>query len=136
MVVLYLNANSLFNKLTELMVLSAAEDVQIICITETWLCCEILDAEVQIPNFTVFREDRADNSRYGGSAIYVHNSLQAERLDWFLGLESLAVRIKLDVIELDVACIYRSTALVTIKDNSNLCALWKTCKSIMRESYY
>ena len=40
------------------MVLSAAEDVQIICITETWLCCEILDAEVQIPNFTVFREDR------------------------------------------------------------------------------
>ena len=124
MKVLYLNANSLFNKLTELMVLSAAEDVQIICITETWLCCEILDAEVQIPNFTVFREDRADNSRYGGSAIYVHNSLQAERLDWFLGLESLAVRIKLDVIELDVACIYRSTALVTIKDNSKLmCAL-------------
>ena len=35
--VLYLNANSLFNKLTELMILSAAEDVQIICITETWL---------------------------------------------------------------------------------------------------
>ena len=36
----------------------------------------------------------------------------------------MAVRIKLDVIELDVACIYRSTALVTIKDNSKLmCAL-------------
>ena len=33
MKVLYLNANSLFNKLTELMVLSAAEDVQVICIT-------------------------------------------------------------------------------------------------------
>ena len=31
----------------------------------TWLCCDILDAEVQIPNFTVFREDRADNSQYG-----------------------------------------------------------------------
>ena len=45
-------------------------------------------------------------------------------MDWFLGLESLAVRIKLDVIELDVACIYRSTALVNIKDNSKLmCAL-------------
>ena len=52
------------------------------------------------------------------------NSLQAERLDWFRGLESLAVRIKLDVIELDVACIYQSTALVNIKDNSKLmCAL-------------
>ena len=75
---------------------------------------------MQIPNFTVFREDRADESRYGGSAIYVHNSLQAERLDWFLGLESLAVRIKLDVIELDVACIYRSTALVGINNNNKL----------------
>ena len=41
-------------------------------------------------------------------------------MDWFLGLESLAVRIKFDVIELDVACIYRSTALVNIQDKSKL----------------
>ena len=46
-----------------------------------------------IPNFNIFREDRSNGTRYGGSAIYVHKSLKVERLDWFNGLESLAVNI-------------------------------------------
>ena len=54
--ILYLNANSMFNELTEIMVLSTAKDIQVICITETWLCCDILDAEVQIKKTSISRK--------------------------------------------------------------------------------
>ena len=69
---LYTNANSLYNKMTELMVLSETHDVQIICVTESWLNSDIVDAEVSIPNFNLFRADRPNDTRFGGSAIFVH----------------------------------------------------------------
>ena len=120
MLILYTNANSLLNKVTELTVMSESYDVQIICITETWLNADILDAEVFIPNFNIFREDRSNNMRYGGSAIYVHKSFKVERLDWFTGLESLAVSIVTKTVKFNVVCLYRSTSLADIKDNSDL----------------
>ena len=120
MKILYTNANSLLNKVTELTVMSESYNVQVICITETWLNADILDAEVTIPNFNIFREDRSNGTRYGGSAIYVHKSLKVERLDWFNGLESLAVNIVTESIRFNVVCLYRSTSLVDIRDNSEL----------------
>ena len=45
---MYTNANSLYNKMTELMVLSETHDVQIICVTESCLNSDIVDAEVSI----------------------------------------------------------------------------------------
>ena len=83
--VLYSNVNSLFNKVNELSVLAIKESVQIICITETKVNSSISDAEIALPNFTLFREDSKNNTRYCGSAIYVHCNLKAERLDWFKG---------------------------------------------------
>ena len=62
---LYTNANSLYNKMTELMVLSETHDVQIICVTESWLNSDIVDAEVSIPNFNLFRADRPNDTRFG-----------------------------------------------------------------------
>ena len=73
MKILYTNANSLLNKVTELTVMSESYNVQVICITETWLNADILDAEVTIPNFNIFLEDRSSSSRYGGAAIYVQS---------------------------------------------------------------
>ena len=48
-------------------------NVKVICIMETWLNADILDAEVTIPNFNIFLEDRSSSSRYGGAAIYVQS---------------------------------------------------------------
>ena len=62
---LYTNANFLYNKMTELMVLSETHDVQIICVTESWLNSDIVDAEVSIPNFNLFRADRPNDTRFG-----------------------------------------------------------------------
>ena len=53
MKILYTNANSLLNKVTELTVMSESYNVQVICITETWLNADILVAEVTIPDLII-----------------------------------------------------------------------------------
>ena len=53
--------NSLYNKMTELMVLSETHDVQIICVTESWLNSDIVDAEVSMGIFQNYRMLRCDN---------------------------------------------------------------------------
>jgi hypothetical protein len=49
----------------------------ILCISETWLDRTVTDCELDIPNYTLFRNDR--NRRGGGVAIYVSDVLTASR---------------------------------------------------------
>ena len=105
------------NKIIELR--QVANQYKIICITESHLAPEnVTEAEVSIPNFRTFREDRSDNSGFGGSVIYVHNSLKVSKLDWFAKTESLAVKIHTsnDKI-LNVICVYRSPNLTKVENN-------------------
>ena len=120
MKVLYSNVRSIYNKIGELKVMASLYSPQIICITETWINSDILDAEIQIPNFTIYREDRKNDTRYGGSAIYVHNCLDVQRLDWFNGLESLALHIKSDTHEFTVITLYRATSRKTFAANQDM----------------
>ena len=53
------------------------------CVTETHFNEEIHDAEISVPNYVVHREDRGGSTKGGGSAIYTHNSLSVEKIDWF-----------------------------------------------------
>ena len=46
------------------------------CITETHLNEAILDAEIQLSNYTIYREDRKGRS-HGGVCTYVRNDLVA-----------------------------------------------------------
>ena len=39
-------------------------------LTETWLKPEILDAEIHIPGYNIFRSDRIKRIRGGGSPIF------------------------------------------------------------------
>ena len=90
------------------------------CVTETHFKEEITDAEISIPNFVVHREDRCGNTKGGGSAIYTHNSLLVEKLDWFKGSESIAIKVSLKTIILHIVCLYRSTSLTTLEQNEKL----------------
>jgi hypothetical protein len=49
----------------------------ILCISETWLDRTVTDCELDIPNYTLFRNDR--NRRGGGVAIYVSDVLTTSR---------------------------------------------------------
>ena len=75
---IYTNAQSLYNKLSELRQRCHAE-TKLIAITESWLSPSITDGEIFIPNMNIFRADRP-NERGGGVALYLHSSFQANVL--------------------------------------------------------
>ena len=50
-----------------------------IALTETWVNCDISDAELYKENFDLFRADRDDRSR-GGTAIYLNSDLNCKQI--------------------------------------------------------
>ncbi len=64
--ILYFNARSLIPKFDELYVLAESQKPDIICVTETWLCINIMDNEISIPGYNVHRLDR---NRHGGGIL-------------------------------------------------------------------
>ena len=99
-----------------------AKKYRIICIVESHLSSlNVEEAEVTIPNFRVFREDRKNNSGFGGSVIFVHNSLKVSKLDWFENTESLAVKVHISNDKIvNVVCVYRSPNLTKAENNKLL----------------
>ena len=65
------NAHSITNKLPLLHSLVISKDLDIFCITESWLQSSIKDGEVAPCDFTVYRHDR--DTRGGGVLIAVSN---------------------------------------------------------------
>ena len=71
--ILSLNARSLLPKIESLQLLVEAEDLDVICVVETWLSAEILDAEISIQGYQCFRCER--NRHGGGIVVYVRDCL-------------------------------------------------------------
>ena len=80
------------------------------CLTETHLQGHHLDAELQIQNYTIFRQDRINREK-GGSAVYIHNSITAAVIESFEAPDSLAVQLDLCSCKLIIVCVYRSQSL-------------------------
>ena len=74
---LYLNARSVMNKLDELAVVVEACNPDVVGITESWATGEIMDSELSMEGYVLFREDRRDCEavRGGGVILYVKESL-------------------------------------------------------------
>ena len=66
----HINAQSLITKLDEIKLLIENEDLDILCISETWLEPNILDDLISIKNYNVFRNDNPLNSR-GSGGMYI-----------------------------------------------------------------
>ena len=64
----------------------------VICVSETWLSADILDSEIYLPNYQLFRLDR--NRRGGGVAMYIHSSIPAFLLQATSTLEVLLIQVK------------------------------------------
>ena len=71
--IIYYNACSLLPKLDELQVVCEATRPDVICIVETWLDISVIDNEIVLSGYQLFRLDR--NRHGGGVAVYVHDSL-------------------------------------------------------------
>ena len=77
--ILYYNARSLLPKLDELSATIEAHDFpDVVCIVESWLCRDIREQEIAIPNYNVFRHDR--NRHGGGILLYVKDAYVTSEL--------------------------------------------------------
>ena len=98
--ILYFNARSLLQKLTELQLIAMAHLPSVICITESWLCSDIKDNEIYIPGYQVVRLDRNRNG--GGVLMYVSVDLHFSVLSNPDNLELLTIAVSLST----KACIF------------------------------
>jgi len=65
------------NKLDDIRLTVTNLQPHIISISETWLHNNINDDLIKIPNYSVFRNDRADK-KGGGVAVWIHNSIRCK----------------------------------------------------------
>ena len=75
-------------------------------ITETWLDPKVEDAEVLIPDYTIFRGDRYERQR-GGAAIYINDKIRPKKVsDFSNGVVDIVI-VKSSIMDAIFICIYR-----------------------------
>ena len=84
-------------------------DIDILCVSETWLLNETPKAQVYIPDFKIFR---CDDGRGGGVCIYVNNLLKTNVINLSFskkpGIEDVWVSVQSGMLPaIIVGCIYR-----------------------------
>ena len=65
---------NLYPKLDEIRLLVLESEPDILRLTETWLNDSHTNSEIHIPNYNLYRKDRADG--YGGVVLYTHSRLE------------------------------------------------------------
>ena len=110
-VIFYTNACGIVNKIHELQVAAEMYNAKILCVTETHLNSDIVNAEVNLKGYNIFRKDRNTGKKCGGSCIYVHNTISANLLESFDAPDSVAIEVNLNTISLLLICVYRSQNL-------------------------
>ena len=103
--ILLTNIQSLRPKVDELSVIAANLKVDIICLTETWLTNEIDDCLMNIPGYSIVRNDRRCR-RGGGTTIYIRNGLCFSVVPVDLISEIEGTFIDLPSINLGMFCLY------------------------------
>ena len=76
MVCLYINAWSIINKFDEFLATINCYHPDIVGIVESWTTNEILDSELIVPGYLLFRQDRPTNRHGGGVLLYVKECLK------------------------------------------------------------
>ena len=73
----HINSQSLLCNFNEVKLLIRSRDVDILCVSETWLNANVLDTYIDIPGFKVFRND---GGKGGGTCIYVNDILKVTKV--------------------------------------------------------
>ncbi len=84
-------------------------NIDILCISETWLQANTPDGYVDIPNYKIFR---CDNGRGGGVCTYVHNTLSPSIINLDVqrptGVEDVWVKVQCRKLPAIITgCVYR-----------------------------
>lgn len=105
----HLNVRSLFPQFNLFSDLIINNNLDIMCVSESWLNQEILNEVVAIPDFHLFRKDR--EGRGGGVCVFTRSFLQVQQvmLDFVSpeGVEYLFLNVNLHRNRLLICVIYR-----------------------------
>jgi hypothetical protein len=71
---------ALCNKLDEINTVALQNNVDIICLSETWCNSNIPDESVQLNGFTTFRKDRQDGRAGGGVICYIRDFIPVMKI--------------------------------------------------------
>ena len=95
------------NKVAHLRDLAIESNSPFIVLTETWLNEDILDAEITIPKYILYRSDRANRRSHGGSCAYVRSDLSSKLILSHSNGTCESLAIKVNNFESIVVCMYR-----------------------------
>ena len=93
--IMHLNIHYLYSKIDELRILlSQQQNIDILCICETFLQDEFCNEEIQLENYQLFRKDRKSNG--GGLVVYVKENLRCSQRDDLHvdGIEAMWLEVK------------------------------------------
>ena len=82
------------------------KNVDLICITETWLQSHIHNNIVSVPGYSIERRDRS-NGQHGGVCIYIRNSIKYQVLHDMMNteIEALWVKLRTSCLPRGISCI-------------------------------
>ncbi|XP_037792643.1 uncharacterized protein LOC119587991 [Penaeus monodon] len=105
----HINAQSLLSKTNDVELLVQEREIDVLCISETWLTNDLEDKYVCFSNYNIYRQDKG---RGGGVAIYVRDNLKVNPLNLTAskidGVEDLWLSIQCRKLpSVIIGCIYR-----------------------------
>ena len=116
----YLNVVSLSAHFADIKNLIRANDLQIICMTETCLKPIIPSSFVEIGGYNLVRRDRIDRAR-GGIAIYARSDIKIREYSLSTcdggALENLIVTLDLKKVTIVLGIVYRSHRVCTVAES-------------------
>ena len=86
--------------------INSSDSIPFICFTESWLKNHITEAQITIPNYEIFRQDRK-NRQCGGVLQYIHSSLPVSDVSTYDDDICEAIVCHIKSINTKVAAVYR-----------------------------
>ena len=112
----YTNAQSFINKYDEFVhtMITADSRPQIIGITESWCNKDVIDSEINIDGYTLYRKDRS-GSKGGGVLLYVDNNLKSVPVN-SLNLHTFndAIWCEINVDSVDISVCHHMCIILTV----------------------
>jgi exonuclease III len=105
-----MNCRSMVPKFEEISHIVVSTNIDVLCLTETWLDESVFDSDILIDGFTLFRKDRCERSG-GGVAIYIKNDINF--VDRSINEKGMLEAIFIEIVtnsnnpNILLSCIYR-----------------------------
>ena len=132
-----MNIQGLIHKVDEVNILLNDNDIDVLCINETWLKSDNDDSEIEIDGYNAYRLDRQNGKIRGGVLCYVKNTILSKQNDdlYDNDIEGIFIEINLtNTKPILVGSIYRPPDC-TVDFLDNLDDIFKKCNNLYDDVY-